>query len=49
VAALLLRRFELAPLTDSPLPPARLDIVLRPARPIRLRVTARAGEAVRSP
>lgn len=40
-AALLLRRFDLAPLPGDSLPEPRVDIVLKPAHPLRLRVTRR--------
>lgn len=42
-AAALLRRFDLAPLAGERLPEPRVDIVLKPARPLRLRVTRRAA------
>lgn len=42
VAALLLRRYDLSPLAGDTLPEARVDIVLKPVRPIRLRLRARA-------
>ncbi len=41
MAALLLRCFDLTPLPGDPLPEPRVDIVLRPERPLRVRVTAR--------
>lgn len=43
MAALLLRRFDLAPLPDDPMPEPRVDIVLRPERPLRVSVTARSA------
>lgn len=41
VGAVLLRRFDLTPLAGEALPEPRVDIVLKPSRPLRLRVTAR--------
>ncbi len=44
-AAVLLRRFDLAPLPGERLPEPRVDIVLKPSRPLRLRVTRRHDAA----
>lgn len=41
VAAVFLRRFDVAPLPGDALPEPRVDIVLKPSRPLRLRVVRR--------